>query len=128
LSIAQRDREALELAQRRSFGGAWLASLELELQARRLTLCVYGNLQGGGRDTYLAKLTFFGASAMRFENDAGAFPESVKLLSLELSFDDDEELGAAELRGARSWSLGWSFDGLSYEEHPAVMASLADDA
>jgi hypothetical protein len=125
MSLAQRDREALDLVQSRSFGGAWLASLELELQTRRLTLRVYGPLQRGSQ-TYLATLRFFGASFLHLANESDAFPDSVKLGSLSISFDADD-IGAASLEGASEWKLDWSFDGLSYEEHPAVIASLADD-
>jgi hypothetical protein len=47
---------------------------------------------------------------------------------MSIAYDDEEELGAASVSGASEWTLGWSFDGLSYEEHPAVIASFADDA
>jgi hypothetical protein len=126
MSIAPRDREALDLALGRSFAGAWLASLDLELQTRRLTLRVYGPLQRGSQ-TYLATLTFFGTSTLRLVNPSDAFPESVKVASMSIAYDDEEELGAASITGASDWTLGWSFDGLSYEEHPAVIASFADD-
>jgi hypothetical protein len=124
--MAARDREALDLVQGRGFANTWLASLDLELQARRLTLRIYGALHRGA-DTQLATLTFFGVSALRLENSDDAFPESVALRSLAIAYDDTEELGTAGLQGTREWKLGWSFDGLSYEEHPAVIASLADD-
>jgi hypothetical protein len=126
MSIAPRDREALDLVEGRSFGGAWLASLDLELQTRRLTLRVYGALQRGSQ-TYLATLTFFGTSMLRLDNESDTFPDSVKLASMSIAYDDAEEVGAASISGASDWTLGWSFDGLSYEEHPAVIASLADD-
>jgi hypothetical protein len=126
MSMAPRDREALDLVRGRSFAGTWLASLDLELQTRRLTLRIYGPLRTGS-ETYLATLTFFGAAMLRVENDSEAFPESVSLTSLSIAYDDEEELGAASLTGTRTWSLAWSFDGLSYEEQPAVIASFADD-
>jgi hypothetical protein len=124
--MAARDREALDLVQSRGFANTWLASLDLELQARRLTLRVYGALHRG-TETHLATLTFFGVSLLQLENSDDAFPESVEVRSFAIAYDDAQEVGTAGLHGARDWKLGWSFDGLSYEEHPAVIASLADD-
>ncbi len=126
MSIAPRDREALDLALQRSFGGSFVASFDLEMQTRRLTIGFYGPLLGG-RTTLLGTLRFFGASALVLENPEGAFPQSVRVNALELSYDDEAEVGAADLRGASGWLMGWSFDGIDYEEHPAVIASLADD-
>jgi len=126
MSIAPRDREALDLVGRRSFGGAFVASLDLEMQARRLTVAFYGPLQGG-TTTLLGTLRFFGASALTLENPEGTFPESVRVNALELSYDDEADLGTAGLTGATGWTMGWSFDGLAYDEYAAVIASLADD-
>jgi hypothetical protein len=126
MSIAQRDREALDVVASRTFGGAFLVSLDFEMQARRLTLECYGPVHGGSA-TYLAKLTFFGTSAFGVENEAGSFPESVGIESFALTYADFEDQGSAELRGSKAWALFWTFDGLAYEEHAAVLASLADD-
>ena len=127
MSIAQRDREAMDLVAARRFDDAYLVSSDLEMQARRLTLRAYGALHPADTTTYLATLTFFGASALGIENEAGVFPESVQLSSLALTYDDADDEGSAELRGRQAWALAWNFDGLAYEEHPAVLASLADD-
>lgn len=126
MSIAPRDREALDLVQRRSFSDAFVASLDLEMQARRLTVALYGPLQGGTQ-TLLGTLRFFGASALALDNAAGTFPESVCITSLVLSYDDEADLGRAEMTGTAGWSFGWSFDGLAYDEYATVIASLADD-
>jgi hypothetical protein len=127
MSMAARDREAFDLVSRRSFGGAFVASLEIEMQTRRLTLVLYGPLRPGDRTTYLGTVTFFGASAVALENNPKNFPESVGVSSFALSYDDDADIGRAELSGAQAWTRGWSFDGLAYEERAALVASLADD-
>jgi hypothetical protein len=126
MSIAPRDREALDLVSRRSFAYAYVSSLDLEMQARRLTLGLYGPLQGGAT-TMLGTVTFFGASALSLENEAGAFPESVAVSSLVLSYDDEADRGDAQLAGTSGWKLSWSFDGIAYTEYAAVIASFADD-
>ncbi len=110
----------------RSFDGTYVAALELDMQVRRLTLRLYGSL-GPSMGTQLATLTFFGTSGLTLENESGAFPESVRVSSLALAYPDPEDVGTAALAGQSGWSFGWSFDGLSYEEHPTVLASLADD-
>ncbi len=126
MSIAPRDQEALGLVASRSFDGAYVSSVALDMQARRLTLRLYGTLRGGS-ETYAAALTFFGASALGIENETGIFPESVRVASLALAYNEAEDEGTAELHGRQAWALFWTFDGLAYEEHPAVLASLADD-
>ena len=127
MSLSTRDREAFELARSRTFGDAYVASIELELQARRLTVRFYGTLRRGDRATYLAAVTFFGAGELGIDNAEGAFPDSARLASVALSYDDEADRGFAELRGAGAWTLSWSFDGLAYEEHAATVASLADE-
>jgi hypothetical protein len=125
MSIAPRDREALDLVSRRTFSQAYVASLELEMQARRLTLALYGPLLNNA--TVLGTITFFGASNLCVDNEAGAFPESVRVASLSVSYDDEADLGSAQLEGSAGWSAAWSFDGIAYAEFAAIIASLADD-
>ncbi len=125
VSITQRDREALDLVASRRFGESFVVSLDFEMQVRRLTLVLYGRVLGGSA-TYLARLTFFGTAGFGVENE-GAFPESVRVSDLALAYADEDESGSAELSGVQAWTLSWSFDGLAYEEHPAVLASLADE-
>jgi hypothetical protein len=127
MSLTQRDREALDVVASRTFANAYVVAVDFEMQVRRLTLSLYGSVQGGSA-TYLARLTFFGAAAFGVENAAGAFPESVRVSELVLSYGDEEESGSAELRGRQPWALFWSFDGLAYEEHAALLASLADES
>jgi hypothetical protein len=127
VSLTTRDRDAFELARSRSFGDAYVASIDLELQARRLTVRSYGALRRGERGTFLGTMTFFGAGDLRLENAVGAFPESVAIAGFALDYDDATDRGSAELRGRQSWTLAWTFDGLAYEEHAAVLASLADE-
>ena len=126
MSIAARDQEALDLVASRTFEGAFVSSFALDMQARRLTLRLYGPLRGNA-DTYAGTLTFFGASALGIENQTGIFPESVRVTSLALRYAESDDEGTAELRGRQAWALFWTFDGLAYEEHAAVLASLADD-
>ncbi len=128
MSLAPRDLEALDLLRSRSFGNAYLAAFDIEMQARRLTVHLYGALRGGDAATYLGAATFFGAGELGVENGDAAFPDSARLANVELSYDDENERGSARVRGARAWTLSWSFEGLAYEEHPAVLASLADEA
>jgi hypothetical protein len=127
VSLGARDREAFDLVRSRSFADAYVASLDLELQARRLTLRIYGSLRPSDASTVLATITFFGTGEFRIGNEAGAFPESVRLASLALAYDDASDRGSAELAGRAPWSSTFGFDGLAYEEHAAVLASLADD-
>ncbi len=127
MSLGTRDAEAFALLRSRAFGEAFVASLDLELQARRLTLRLYGRLRPSDVQTYLGTATFFGAGDVRLENGSGAFPETVALENFALSYDDVVDRGAAELRGAAAWSLAWAFDGVAYEEVATVLASLADE-
>jgi hypothetical protein len=127
MSMAPRDREAFDLVSARSFGDAFVASFEIEMQTRRLTLALYGEFLGERHSTYLGTVTFFGAAGLALEHGSGAFPGSVRLSKFGLSYDDETDIGHAELTGAQPWTLRWSFDGLAYEEHAALVASLADD-
>ncbi len=127
MSLGTRDREAFDLVRSRAFADAYVASLDLELQARRLTLRIYGSLRANDASTLLATITFFGTCEFRIVNEAGAFPESVRLASLALAYDDTSDRGSVELAGRAPWSSSFAFDGLAYEEHAAVLASLADD-
>jgi len=124
--MSRRDADAFEVAARCAFGDAFLASLAIDMQTRRLTLGVYGALHGGTA-TQLATLMFFGVNELVCENDDGRFPESVHVAKFDLSYDDDLASGRADLRGARGWRLGWSFEGIAFEERAATIASLADD-
>ncbi len=126
MSAAARDQEALDVVASRSFAAAYLASLALDMQTRRLTARVYGTLRGD-RITYLATLTFFGASKMVLDNADGTFPQSIRLASLALRYEPLDDRGTAELRGLLPWSCSWQFDGFAYEEYAAVLASLVDD-
>ncbi len=128
MSLAPRDRDALKLLHGRRYAGAYVGSFDVDMQTRRLTLALYGHLRAGRDDeTYLATVTFFGTSALAIANDAGAFPESVRVASFDVSYDDGEDAGAAKLRGVADWNASWSFDGVAYAEHPAVVESLADE-
>ena len=126
VSAAARDQEALDLVASRSFANAYVASLDVDMQTRRLTVRVYGPLRSGDA-TYLATLTFFGASALALENAEDAFPNSVRLTDFHVNYSQSDDDGAAELRGRSAWALRWRFDGFAYEEHPSVVASLSDD-
>jgi hypothetical protein len=126
VSAAPRDQEALDLALSRTFVDAYVVSLAIDMQTRRLTLQVYGALRNDA-GIYLATLTFFGASALALENAQSAFPNSVRITALLLTYAADDDEGTAELRGRSAWTFGWQFDGFAYEEHPAVIASLSDD-
>jgi hypothetical protein len=127
MTLGQRDQEAFDLVASRSFADAYLLSLDLEMLARRLTVKLYGPLRAGQADTYLGTLTFFGTSAFGGANPGSTFPDSAHASGLTLSYGDNEEAGSAELRGSEGWSFAWSFDGLAYEEHPAILTSLVDD-
>ena len=126
MAAAPRDQDALDLLAQRSFEGAALTGFDLETQARRLTVRFYGNLRRDDR-TFLATVTFFGASAFGVENESGAFPESVLLSGFDVSYSDPDDQGAAELHGRSSWQLFWSFDGVAYEEVAATLSSYRDD-
>lgn len=126
MSAAKRDQEAIDVATSRSFTDAYVASVEIDMLTRRLTLGVYGALRSDDA-TYLATLTFFGASALVLDNADGAFPDSARITAFRIVYQASDEVGSAELRGRSAWSLAWHFDGFAYEEHPAVVASLSDD-
>jgi hypothetical protein len=126
MSAAPRDRESLDLIATRRFGGAALTGFEIEMQARRMHLRVYGELRGDGQ-TYGATVTFFGVSALVIENETGIFPESVLLDALEIAYSDSDDIGSVEMRGRSSWTMAWSFDGIAYQEAPAVVSSYRDD-
>lgn len=126
MSAAKRDQEAIDIATSRSFGNAYVASFEIDMLTRRLTARVYGGLRSDD-STYLATLTFFGASALVLENTDGAFPDSARLTAFRIQYRASDEVGTAELSGGSAWTVGWQFDGFAYEEHPAVLASLSDD-
>jgi hypothetical protein len=128
VSLAPRDVEALELFRSRTFGTSALASFEIELQARRLCVRFYGALRSGDRATYLGAATFFGAGELNVANADAAFPDSARVSSVEVTYDDELDRGTARVNGARAWTLSWTFDGLAYEEHAAVLASLADES
>jgi len=127
VSAERRDREALDLVAQRRFAGCAIVEIGLEMSARRLSVGLYGKVRASDDATYRVTLTFFGISALSIENADGAFPQSVGLSALDLSYSDDDDEGSASLTGTSGWSLEWKFDGLAYEEHPAVLASLADD-
>ncbi len=122
-----RDRDALDLLAARSFADCALAALDLDMQTRRLTLRVYGALRVDDAGTYLATLTFFGTSALAIEGPATSFPQSARIVGIDVSYADDDDTGTVELRGRAGWALAYSFEGVAFEEHAAVVASLADD-
>ena len=137
MSLGTRDAAAYELATRRAFGDGTYAScvlvaFDLEMQTRRVTMRLYGTLRSpniGEPKSYLSTVTFFAVSALKLGVDAedGAFPESARIESLSLSYDDDADEGRAHVTGTRGWSIDFIFDGLAFEETPATIASLADD-
>lgn len=127
MSLSLRDQEAFDTVAGRSFDNAYVVSFALEMQARRLTLELYGALRRGDGTTYRATVTFFGTSALALENESGTFPESVGTSRFALSYIDETDEGTAELSGRRPWSVQWNFDGVAYEEQPAVLVSLGDD-
>lgn len=126
MSLAPRDQEALDVVALRTFTDAFVASLDIDMQTRRLTVRVYGRLRSDDA-TYLATLTFFGTSALALENAEDAFPNSVRITGFSVNYSQNDDDGAAELRGRSGWTLRWRFDGFAYEEHPSVIASLSDD-
>ena len=95
--------------------------------ARRLLLRVYGKVRAGADATYTAALTFFGVSALSIWNESGIFPESVRLAEVALTYSDADDEGACRVTGGAGWTMDWNFDGIAYEESPAVLASLHDD-
>ncbi|MBC5810916.1 MAG: hypothetical protein GIW95_08730 [Candidatus Eremiobacteraeota bacterium] len=126
MAAATRDREALEVIATRKFAGCFATGFDLEMLTRRLHIGAYGTLRGGS-ETYSAQVTFFGVGDFRIENLAAAFPQSATIESFTVTYSDDDETGTAELRGREQWSIAWSFDGVAYSEHPAVVASYSDD-
>jgi len=126
VSAAPRDQEALDIAASRTFVDAYVVSLDIDLQTRRLTVRVYGSLRADGA-TYVATLTFFGASVLTLENAGGTFPHSVRITAFRFHYPLGEDEGTAHIRGRSAWTLSWNFDGFAYEEHAAVLASLADE-
>jgi hypothetical protein len=127
VSAAPRDREALELVAQRSFAGSAIVEMSLEMLARRLRLRVYGKIRAGDDATYSGALTFFGVSALSIWNESGIFPESVRLAEVALSYSDPDDEGSCRVTGGSGWTMDWRFDGIAYEENPAVLASLHDD-
>jgi hypothetical protein len=126
MSLGIRDNEAFELLGARTFADTSLVALEIEMQTRRVTLHVYGKLHGGVGPTYAATITFFGVEAL----DIGAndvFPQRAGISLIELTHDDADDTSSAIVNGTAEWSIGFRFDGLSFEETPAVIASLADE-
>lgn len=137
MSLGTRDEEAYQFASRRIFGdGAFsdvvLVGLDLEMQTRRLTLRLYGNLRGAlgpGPKAYLSTVTFFGVANLVLGVNAedGAFPQSARVEALSLSYDDDADEGRAVVTGTRGWAIEFTFDGIAAEETIATIASLADE-
>lgn len=129
MSIAPRDRAALTLVRNRHFRDTYLASLAADMQTRRVTLRIYGTLHGTlpQSDTFLGTLTFFGTTAFSIANERGTFPESVRIAALDLAYDEGEDIGNATLDGSDGWKATWAFDGIAYEEIPAIVESLADE-
>jgi hypothetical protein len=104
-------------------------SLELEMQTRRLTIRFYGNLTGRSDATQIGTIAFFGVGEIDIENPEGAFPDSAELADVEFSeYEEVSERGSVTLNGHAGWTLSWTYDGLAYEEYPAVVASLADES
>ncbi len=127
--MSTRDLEALDIARSRSLGRSYLASFDLEMQARRLSVRFYGTLGGPTGGTFLATLTFFGVGELGLENADGTFPDSASVATVDFAdYEEVSERGFVEVRGSQGWALSWSYDGLAYEEHPAVLASLADES
>ena len=124
-----RDREALDLLASRTFVDCALVALDLDMQTRRLTLRVYGALRtDDATTTTIATLTFFGTSGLGIDGAAASFPQSAPIVALAIAYADEEDAGTIEVRGRAGWSIRFSFEGVGYEEHAAVLASLADDA
>ena len=73
-------------------------------------------------------MTFFGVEALSAENRGRRVPaKRGGSSSLDLTYSDEDDVGSASVTGNSDWALAWKFDGLAYEEHAAVLASLADD-
>jgi hypothetical protein len=126
--MADRDDEAYRVIAQRSFERAALAGVRVDMTTRRTTVVLYGPLQGGST-TYLATVTFFGTDAFTIASEAGAFPRGAQLSRAQITYAEsaDDASGTARFEGRSGWTLAFAFDGVSYEEHPAVLASLADE-
>ncbi len=122
-----RDREALDLLRSRTFVDCALVALDLDMQTRRLTLRVYGVLRTDDATTVLATLTFFGTSALAIDGAATSFPQSARIVGIAITYADDDDTGTVEVSGRAGWSVRFSFEGVAFEEHAAVLASLTDD-
>ncbi len=121
-----RDREALDLIATRTFADCALVALELDMQTRRFTLRVYGSLRSADA-TVLATLTFFGTRGLATGGATAAFPSRAQVATLDVTYADDDETGSVDVRGRVGWTLAFTFEGIAYQEHPAVLASLVDD-
>jgi len=121
-----RDREALDLLASRTFADAALVSFALDLQTRRLTLCCYGALGRGNVSTVLATLIFFGTASLASGGEPTC-PQSARLAALRVRYDAADDEGFARVEGRSGWTLQFRFAGFAFEEHPAILASLADD-
>jgi hypothetical protein len=126
--MAERDDEAYRVISQRSFERAALAGIKVEMTTRRTTIVLYGTLQGGSA-TYLGTVTFFGTDALSIASESGSFPRSAQLARGRITYREslDEPNGFAEFEGRAGWTLAFAFDGISYDEHPAFVASLADE-
>lgn len=122
-----RDREALDLLGSRTFVNCALVALDLDMQTRRLTLRVYGALRPSDALTVLATLTFFGMRGFAIDGAAVSFPQSARIVAIAIGYADDDDAGTVAVSGRAGWSIRFSFEGVAYEEHAAVVASLADD-
>ena len=122
-----RDREALDLVGSRAFGDCALVAFDLDMQTRRFTLRLYGALRADDAATHLATMTFFGTDAIATGGVAATFPASARIVGLDIAYADEDERGTVAVRGRSGWTLEFSFEGIAYGEHPAVLASLVDD-
>ena len=122
-----RDREALDLLASRTFVNCALVALDLDMQTRRLTRRVYGALRSSDATTTIATLTFFGTSGLGIDGAAASFPQSARIVAIAIAYADDADTGTVAVSGRAGWSIRFSFEGVAYEEHAAVLASLADD-
>jgi hypothetical protein len=122
-----RDREALDLLVARTFVDCALVALDLDMQTRRLALRVYGALRTADATTVIATLTFFGTSAVAIGGAATSFPQSARIVAIAIAYADDDDAGTVEVSGRAGWVMRFSFEGVAFEEHAAVLASLADD-
>ncbi len=122
-----RDRDALDLLASRTFTDCALAALDLDMQTRRLTLRVYGAIRADDSGSFLATMTFFGTSALAIDGAAPSFPQSARIVAIAIAYAEDDEEGTVAVSGRVGWSMRFSFEGVAFEEHAAVVASLADD-